>query len=213
MKRLLVIVCSLVVLACSTNSAFAVLYGFHNITGNNATNAGIGETQLFMEVTDVGSNQVKFEFTNTGPAASSITDIYFDDGSLLGIASIDNSSTGVSFSQPATPAELPGANNANPDFETTQNFSADSDSPPPVNGVNPGEYVGIIFDLQAGQDFDDVIAQLTSGELRAGIHVQAFALGGSESFVNNNTPVPEPSTLLLLGTSLACLGLWTLRRR
>src|SRR5690606_237384 len=35
-----------------------------------------------------GANQVDFTFRNSGPLASSIADIYFDDGSLLGIAQI-----------------------------------------------------------------------------------------------------------------------------
>jgi hypothetical protein len=41
---------------------------------------------------------VNFLFTNQGPLASSITDVYFDDGTLLGIAGVTNFS-GVDFSQ------------------------------------------------------------------------------------------------------------------
>ena len=65
-------------------------------------------------------------------------------------------------------------------------------------GVNPGESLGILFDLQPGSAFGDVLAQLVSGELRIGIHVQGFASGGSESMVN----VPEPGTGVLLGLGL-----------
>lgn len=49
-----------------------------------------------------------------------------------------------------------------------------------------------MFDLQSGLDCDDVLAALNldgaDGGLRIGIHVQGFASGGSESFVNNPPP-------------------------
>lgn len=194
--------------------AGADTFGFYNITANNSGDALIGETQLFVDVTDNGSDQVLFTFTNTGPEASSICDVYFDDGALLGIASIDNSSPGdpgVSFSELASPGNLPGANEIDPAFVTTSGFSADSDSPAQPNGVNPDEYVGILFDLQTDKIFDDVLAQLGTGELRIGIHVQGFDTEGSEGFVNNDTPVPIPASVLLLGSGL--IGLVGFRRK
>jgi hypothetical protein len=111
--------------------------------------------------------------------------VYFDDGSLLSIAIIINS-IGVSFSQFASPGNLPAASNAAPPFVTTAGFSADSDSPVQPNGVNPGE----------------------SGTLRIGLHVQGYQSGGSESFVN----APEPASLALSGLLLAALAGARLRR-
>jgi len=190
--------------------AQAALFSFACITNNSGANCATGESQLFVEVTDAGSNQVLFTFTNTGSNLSSIADIYFDDGTLLGIASIDNSSSGVSFSQGANPGNLPGGNSIG--FETTIGFLADSDAPVQPNGVNPGEYLGITFNLLSGVTYADTItAMQTATDLRIGIHVQGFADGGSESFVNNVTVVPIPAAVWLFGTGL--IGLMGVARR
>jgi hypothetical protein len=89
------------------------------VSGTNATDCATGSAQFSVTVTSSGANRVDFTFTNSGPLAASITDIYFDDGTLLGIASITNGS-GVSFSQGATPGNLPAGNNASPPFVATR---------------------------------------------------------------------------------------------
>lgn len=184
-------------------------FGFYNITNNSATNATIGETQLFVDVIkdDAFVNQVLFTFRNIGPAASSITDVYFDDGALLGIAQIINAPAPmvVAFSQYASPSNLPGGNDVG--FKTTAGFSADSDPPVQPKGVNPGEWVTIVFDLKSEKTYGDVLNSLALGysaedSLGIGVRVQGFADGGSESFINNTEPVPEPGTLLLMGSGL-----------
>lgn len=153
---------------------------------------------------------MRFTFTNAGPAASSITDVYFDDGSLLGIAQIVNG-TGVDFTQLATPSDLPGGSNVSPPFQTTMGFSADSVPAVQPNGVNPGETLAIIFDLMSGKTYADVLNDLTTSALRIGIHVQGYSSLGSESFVNGSAPEPGPS--LLLGVGLALAAAPRLRRR
>lgn len=193
-------------------AAHASTLGFFGITSNDVGDVAIGEAQLTVDVTDPGGNQVLFTFLNAGPAASSIVQVYFDDGSLLGIASIDDSDPGVEYSQDASPPDLPGGENATPPFEVTAGFLADADAGQggkQLHGVNPGESLGILFDLQDEQTFNNVIAELASGELRIGIHVQGFDSGGSESFINN--PVPLPAAVWLLGSAL--LALIGLRRR
>ncbi len=202
----------------SVGSAHAVSFDFDNISNNLAGDAAIGEAQLFVDVTDPGGGQVLFTFSNIGPSNSSITDIYFDDGDLLGIASIDNSDPGlVSFSQTATPGNLPSANSASPPFVTTGNLSADSDPPAQPNGVNPGETLGILFDLVGGGTFAGVMSELTDRTLRVGIHVQGFDLGGTEEFPGGSesfvgTPIPEPHAAVLFVVGALVVGTATRRR-
>ena len=201
-------------------------FTFFNITNNN--NEDLSD-QLYGVVSSVG-DQVAFTFYNDVEIASSITDIYFDDGTLLGIASI-SSSEGVAFTQPATPGDLPGGNDLTPPFETTQDFSADSNEPVSANGVDAAtEWVQIVFDLQDDPDdpqggqtltFADTIAALTDKSLRVGLHVQAIGeSGGSDSYVNNipfdpnvNPVVPLPGALVLLGAGLFRLAAYGRRRR
>jgi hypothetical protein len=207
-------------LFCATAKA-GPTYSFTHIveSGDGATelaDGAIGEAQLFVELVNMG-NQTEFLFTNTGPDASSITDVYFDDGTLLGIATVTNTLGFVEFSESASPPDLPGGNNVSPPFVTTAGFSADSDPPTQPLGVNPGESLGITFDLQVGGVFDDILDELDSGALRIGIHVQGYSSGGSESFINNGTTngngkIPAPGALVLGGIGVSVVS-WLRRRR
>jgi hypothetical protein len=68
--------------------AAAVTIGFGCLTNNNLADCDIDEAQFTVEAFDLGGNQVLFTFNNSGPDASKISEIYFDDGTLLGIASV-----------------------------------------------------------------------------------------------------------------------------
>jgi hypothetical protein len=194
----------------SAGSVNAVTFGFSNCVSNNSVTDCATAGQYSFDVLSVDSNTVSFKFSNAGPSASSITDIYFDDNGLfVPPLSVAASSAGVSFSVNATPGNLPAGNNASPPFVTTVGLSADSDAPAQPNGVNPGEWVQLNLDLASGKNFNSVLTDLGNANLRVGIHVQGFAAGGSESFIS---AVPEPQAYLMAFAALGVLTVFGRRR-
>src|SRR5262249_21832339 len=157
---------------------------------------------------DAGSNKVSFKFTNSAASASNVSEVYFDDvGLLSGIASITNSPVGagaltaVKFVSGATPPKLPSGENLSPDFDT--NFAVSAKSPSPKNGLNEaGDWLVVAFNLIGGKTFSDVLAKLSSGDFRIGLHVQGIGVGNkSDSFVTTPpSAVPLPAAAYLFGT-------------
>lgn len=163
------------------------------------------DLNLYVEVSDRGTDEVDFTFYNESLIDSSIARIYFDDdeGLLLGIADI--AGLGTSFSRSAAPKNLPNARVLDPMFEATDEFTIGADAPPPKNGINPGQWGIISFDLTNDGTLEDVISGLNTNILRIGVHVIGLPDESSVSAVS----VPEPGTLMLLGTA----GLWIFTRK
>lgn len=212
------LVASSAALMMTVVSAEALTLGVSNITGNNSTNSLIGETQLQIEITDSSggengtASQALFKFLNIGPAAASITQIYFDHNDsnplLAGISSITNG-PGTRFEAPRKVGNLPGGNPIGFDEDFSIEPSSQGGTQP--NGVNPGEHVSVLFNLAPNKTLADVFAAVYSSELKVGFHVQGYANGGSESFVNEvpseeePTEVPEPGLALGLAAMVGAL--------
>jgi len=191
-------------------------YGFYSITNNNIDDAQVGQQQLSVWVSDQGSmadggdtlNLVGFKFMNEGQGACVIAHVYFQGGSLQEFVEIHDASDGVDFDEAVvgdvSPGNLPGGKSIIPKFIADRVLSIQTSDPAPHSGVGPGEYLEVIYALQPTAVFMDVLNELNNADLRIGIHVQFFANGGSESFVNT----PEPVTVVLLG-----LGGLLLRRQ
>ena len=153
------------------------IFGFVRITSNNIENIA---DQLSVSVFDIGGDQVNFTFFNNVGIASSVSEIYFDDGTLLGLSKVANDPisflgdpdfTEFTTNGSANPGNLPGGENLLLPFEATAGFSADAQGNP-AKGLNrANEVLQMIFDLQAGKTVADVIADLNSGALRIGLHV------------------------------------------
>ncbi|MCD4830800.1 MAG: PEP-CTERM sorting domain-containing protein [Anaerohalosphaeraceae bacterium] len=209
-----------ILLVLATTSFGNVIYCFNIF--NNDTYASDSCLNFTVGVTDEGLHRgrtfVGFEFNNNSTMDSSITDIYFDDmpdGNLLARKESTLEGPGVSFSDGAKPRSLPGGSELTPRFDKKPEFSTDSDSPVSHNGINPGEWLRVIFKLESGKTYYDVLAALAAGgsttesNLRIGIHIQAIGrCDDSASAINFTEPVPEPATLALL-----TLGTMLLRKR
>ncbi|UCF42366.1 MAG: PEP-CTERM sorting domain-containing protein [Planctomycetota bacterium] len=176
----------------------AYVYHLEAFTDNGCYHDS-GDLDLYVVVSDPQPGQVDFTFHNASLIDSSVARIYFDDSSFLDIAGITEG-LGTSFSQPATPGNLPGGKTLEPPFVAADEFSFKGGPPGPKNGVNPGEWLTITFDINGGS-FVELIDYLDAGALRIGAHVIALPDGSSESVVT----VPEPATVALLGMGALCL--------
>ena len=160
-------------------------------------------------------NRVTFKFDNiAGGTDSVISEIYFYDGSLLNMYSIDDSYPGVEFegiNDPVNPTELSG-------YVASTLVSVigatEAKNPEPKNGVKVGQWLKIGYTLLPGVTFQDLIDEIAAGEVVVGIHVKSIddPTGGapSDSFV---TDVPEPATLAILGLGGFALAVRNKKRR
>lgn len=172
----------------------------------------IGEAQFSASVSDLGSGQVQITFSNAGPEASIIADVYIDDdaGVFGSLASVLDG-TGTDFEIGAAPPDLPGGNDATPAFAA--NFSADAEPPTGTggNGADPGESVSLVMNLAGGISFADVQAAFELGTVRLGIHGQGLGTGGgSQAFITGGgggeNPVPEPGAAFLFAAGLLAVS-------
>jgi hypothetical protein len=205
--------------------AETISLGFDIIPSTASAVAQQAEGQFQVQVSNdnVGPGQALYTFLNVGTIASSITDIYFQDGTLLGIANIvnqpDPNSQGylTYFGNGAAPGNLPGGMTLDPAFTPVVGvnfFSVDSNTPQPM-GVNPGERLAVLFNLLPGLNFDSVKQALVTPppsttanpSLRIGIHVQGMPGGVSASYINERPTPPTGSTVPLPATVWAGLAL------
>lgn len=201
--------------ALTADTAEAISFTCVRNSGFTESECLIGEAQFSAELSDLGGGQALLTFSNSGPTASVIADVYIDDGAsaISGIASIQNG-VGTSFSVDATPPNLPGGPEVSPAF--VADFSADANPPTGTDGygVDPGESVGLVLNLGNGVTFAALEDAIETGSVRLGIHGQALgSTGESESFVSGGGgAVPEPGAALLFGLGAVTIALRNRRR-
>lgn len=232
-KRYMGLVCIVLVFVfILSTEALAVLYPFEVIQPADSSNAADMADQLALDIIDLGGAsvlgdpyQVEFIFGNDyfadylGDEDGVITGVAFEDGTLLTMGTPSAYSGTLAFSDetsnPPYPQGTWGLN-----FDTTHFFLADADPSPIANGVEPGEALSIIFDLDYGQNWSTFMTALQNGfdneleleSLRIGIHVQNLdEIGGGEDTEGSDafilTPVPGAVLLGILGLGVAGIKL------
>ena len=137
---------------------------------------------------DKPDGRVEFLFGNSGNAV--ISEVYFDDGSLLGLSEVKNY-TGVLFVKGADPGDLPGGENAAPPFNVTAGFLAEADGAQggvSAHGVGLNEQLGLLFTLKNSQTYANVLDDLRTGR---------FVLDSTSSVSRLTAKATASSTFLL----------------
>jgi hypothetical protein len=230
-KALLGLFC---LLAGASPSQAVPLADFDCITNNSRTNCAVGEAQLSGSIESF-KDQAKLTLSVSGTSPMVVKQVFVESSVVTGGSFLGGTGR-VDFDLDSRPGNLPGGNQPGISFFTTESFGADS--PPPKDGIGPGE--SGMFGLTLNGDFGDL-----AGDLRVGVHVIAFAeededkddkgwylsieelskimrgvplddwdVDGSESFVSGplTEPVPEPSALVTFGVGALIVG-FALRRK
>lgn len=170
---------------------YGIRLGFKNITGNRTAEDCACQSHYFVNVTDVCARRVMFSFFNREPDTCSITDIYFNDEDVFSVsvhivtdAEAAENPSNTRFTPVGSHRYVPRPYHDSTTFQVACGYPNGTDSDASHDGINRDESLGIIFDLQAGVTFADIICALNRGRFNIGIKVEESVHGASSIFIN-----------------------------
>jgi len=237
MKMIIKYVFALLLMSAATAQADLYEFRFAGIVeeGDTITNEfalAVGEEQFRMvvDIADPASGYATFSFYNLGPTASVLTSARMDEGSGIGLQldNIINSYTPGYLAGDADTVDFKVMNNANipplqgiafnAEIGVTANMAIDAYTAAVLNGSGYGSAEKVTLEVSYDVN-SDLLAMLTSGELRVATKLQGVEYPGSpgisisEYFVNETayTVIPEPASVVLLVGASSMIGF--VRRR
>ena len=201
----------------SAPAAEAATFGFDNIAGGDTIGDALN-SYFSLTVTDQGSSTVLLSIASAvNGGAYFIGGIFIDDAVVPLLSSLPLNDTvhdaAVAYTRTTKkgandPKNFPQGNLLTPAFVSTATYLSDNGAGN-AKAVQPNEVVAFLF----GGSYASIIAGLTSGDLRLGLHVQGIG-SGSDSFISGDpvSTVPLPAGMPLLIGALGGLAALRLRR-
>jgi len=177
--------------AGSTRPASGIRLGFKPVSGYSSGSDCLGETNFFMDISDISERRIMITFHNRASAPCAVSDIYFMDGETFSISVQSVRNTDAAGSPVCAVNIATGIRQSAPDpCHDSSSCPVSTHRPEDVaelqDGIKPNESLGIVFDLQAGVTLADIVSALSKGTLNISLKLLGASQGPAGILVNDS---------------------------